>query len=48
MFSGTTWAQEMIWLIANDLNLKEAEKFIDERFPVLELALIYTRINCES
>ncbi|KAF5277397.1 hypothetical protein FQA39_LY06210 [Lamprigera yunnana] len=35
--SGTTWAQEMIWLVANDLNYKGAKVFVDERFPVLEM-----------
>ncbi|KAF5277396.1 hypothetical protein FQA39_LY06209 [Lamprigera yunnana] len=44
--SGTTWAQEMIWLIANDLNYEGAKVFVDERFPVLELgASHYTMKN---
>ncbi|KAF5277395.1 hypothetical protein FQA39_LY06208 [Lamprigera yunnana] len=37
--SGTTWAQEMIWLIANDLNYEGAKVFVDERFPILEAAI---------
>ncbi|KAF5277393.1 hypothetical protein FQA39_LY06206 [Lamprigera yunnana] len=36
--SGTTWSQEMIWLIVNDLNYEGAKVFVDARFPVLELA----------
>ncbi|XP_055627574.1 luciferin sulfotransferase-like [Toxorhynchites rutilus septentrionalis] len=36
--SGTTWCQEMIWLICNDLNYeKAAGSKLRERFPFLEL-----------
>jgi len=36
--SGTTLAQELIWLLANDLNFDEAKKrLLTERFPFLEL-----------
>ncbi|KAK4881811.1 hypothetical protein RN001_005130 [Aquatica leii] len=35
--SGTTWAQELIWLILNDLNYDGAKAFVDERVPVLEM-----------
>ncbi|KAF5277391.1 hypothetical protein FQA39_LY06204 [Lamprigera yunnana] len=38
--SGTTWSQEMIWLIANDLNYEGAKVFVNERFPILEFAAI--------
>ncbi|KAF5277389.1 hypothetical protein FQA39_LY06202 [Lamprigera yunnana] len=38
--SGTTWSQEMIWLIANDLNYEGAKVFVNERFPLLEFATI--------
>lgn len=34
--TGTTWTQEMIWLISNDLDFKGAEQLLDERFPFLE------------
>lgn len=35
--SGTTWTQEMIWLICNDLNYEAAKaKDIRERFPYFE------------
>ena len=37
MKSGTTWTQEMTWLIANDLDYKAAGRIrIDKRFPFLE------------
>ncbi|KAF5292702.1 hypothetical protein FQR65_LT11170 [Abscondita terminalis] len=36
--SGTTWAQEMIWLIVNDLDYEGAAAFVDERIPVLEMS----------
>ncbi|KAF5292701.1 hypothetical protein FQR65_LT11169 [Abscondita terminalis] len=36
--SGTTWSQEMIWIIANDLNYEGAKLFVDERIPVIELS----------
>lgn len=35
--SGTTWTQDMIWLICNDLDYDTATKvFLDDRFPFLE------------
>lgn len=35
--SGTTWTQEMIWLICNNLNYETAtEKELFSRFPFLE------------
>ena len=35
--SGTTWTQEMIWLISNNLNFKRAKKIpLTRRFPFLE------------
>ncbi|KAF5307588.1 hypothetical protein FQR65_LT18387 [Abscondita terminalis] len=36
--SGTTWAQEMIWLIANDLDYEGAKVFVDARVPVIEMS----------
>lgn len=39
--SGTTWTQEMIWLICNDLDYETASnKMLFERFPMLEYFLI--------
>ncbi|KAF2881052.1 hypothetical protein ILUMI_25120 [Ignelater luminosus] len=36
--TGTTWCQEMIWLIGTDLNFEGArDRFIDERFPIIEV-----------
>ena len=35
--SGITWAQELVWLIANDLDFKTAKtKSISDRFPYFE------------
>ncbi|CAG9801248.1 unnamed protein product [Chironomus riparius] len=36
---GTTWAQEMIWMIGNDLDYETSAKTsLDERFPFLEMS----------
>jgi sulfotransferase len=35
--SGTTWTQEMIWLICNDLDYEKAQEItLNERFPFFE------------
>ena len=35
--SGTTWTQEMVWLICNDLDYKTAKTItLNERFPFFE------------
>jgi len=34
--SGTTWTQEMVWLIANDCDFIGAKTLLRERFPFLE------------
>jgi hypothetical protein len=35
--SGTTWTQEMVWCIANDLDFEAAKKTtLDERVPFFE------------
>lgn len=34
--TGTTWTQEMVWLLINDLNYKAAEKNLLKRSPQLE------------
>lgn len=36
VFLGTTWSQEMVWCIANDLDFEGAKQFLPERFPFLE------------
>lgn len=36
MRSGTTWTQEMIWCIGNDLDFEGAKLLLAERFPFLE------------
>ena len=38
--AGTTWTQEMVWLIGNDLDFKAAEEHLDKRFPHFELCTI--------
>lgn len=45
--SGTTLTQELIWLVANDLNFDEAHRrTLLERFPFLEYIIsIYKEIN---
>lgn len=40
--SGTSWAQEMVWLLSNDFNYKKASQTSQIfRFPLLELASLY-------
>ncbi|KAL0894133.1 hypothetical protein ABMA27_014170 [Loxostege sticticalis] len=40
--SGTTWTQELVWLIGNDFNYeKAAAKLLTERFPFLEGSLFF-------
>lgn len=39
MKSGTTWAQEMIWLIVNNLDYEGARQLLLNRFPLLETPL---------
>lgn len=34
--TGTTWTQEMVWCIANNVDLMAAEKLLLKRFPFLE------------
>lgn len=36
IFLGTTWIQEMVWLIQNNLNYKGAQEPVLKRFPYLE------------
>ncbi|CAH0723133.1 unnamed protein product, partial [Brenthis ino] len=39
--SGTTWTQEMVWLIENELDYKGAkERSLFERFPMLEITAL--------
>lgn len=34
--AGTTWTQEMVWLIGNDLNYEGAKTILPVRFPYFE------------
>ncbi|KAF2886676.1 hypothetical protein ILUMI_19497 [Ignelater luminosus] len=36
--AGTTWTQEMVWLIANNLDFEGAKKSLGDRFPFLEIS----------
>ncbi|CAK1545179.1 unnamed protein product [Leptosia nina] len=39
--SGTTWTQELVWMVANDLDYKTSKSIIlPERFPFLEHAMM--------
>ncbi|XP_078044572.1 sulfotransferase 1E1 isoform X1 [Augochlora pura] len=38
--SGTTWTQELVWLLANNLDIERAKKqLLAERFPFLEFSM---------
>lgn len=39
--TGTTWTQEMIWCIANDLDFERAKVRLSERFPFLEYSILF-------
>ncbi|CAH0382967.1 unnamed protein product [Bemisia tabaci] len=40
--SGTTWCQELIWLMKNDLDFKKSsESLLSERSPFFELSFLY-------
>ncbi|KAG8291804.1 aryl sulfotransferase activity protein [Homalodisca vitripennis] len=38
--TGTTWTQEMVWCIANDLNFEAAKAFLSVRFPFFEVVAL--------
>lgn len=46
--SGTTWTQEMVWLIANDCDFTGAKAFLRERFPFLEDKSLATEESLKS
>lgn len=47
--SGSTWSQEMIWLLNNDLDFKTAEKIrISERFLHLEVDICFKNLSFNS
>ncbi|KAF2893636.1 hypothetical protein ILUMI_12537 [Ignelater luminosus] len=41
--AGTTWTQEMVWMIANNLDFQGAKQSLRERFPFLEISTILKR-----
>uniref|UniRef100_A0A1Y1K298 Sulfotransferase domain-containing protein n=1 Tax=Photinus pyralis TaxID=7054 RepID=A0A1Y1K298_PHOPY len=46
--SGTTWLQELVWLVGNDLDYEGAKTFIGERFPFLETQAYVTEKSLEK
>ncbi|KAF5296677.1 hypothetical protein FQR65_LT10218 [Abscondita terminalis] len=38
--AGTTWTQEMVWLVGNDLDFEGAKEHLDKRFPHFELCTV--------
>ena len=38
---GTTWTQEMVWQVANHLDLEGGKVMLDERFPYLEAETLW-------
>ncbi|XP_011697199.1 PREDICTED: sulfotransferase 1 family member D1-like [Wasmannia auropunctata] len=47
--SGTTVTQELVWLVANDMNFDEAHrKYLVERFPHIEIGAIYDDITAKD
>ncbi|KAF2899022.1 hypothetical protein ILUMI_07154 [Ignelater luminosus] len=51
--TGTTWTQEMIWMIANNLDFEGGTESLDKRFPFLEISglfdheKVFAAIKCE-
>ncbi|XP_022902177.2 luciferin sulfotransferase-like [Onthophagus taurus] len=46
--AGTTWTQEMVWLIANDLDYEGAKVDLDYRFPFIEMNCLLTSLKDKS
>ncbi|PZC81679.1 hypothetical protein B5X24_HaOG212123 [Helicoverpa armigera] len=47
--SGTTWTQELVWLIANDLNYEKAAEIpLPQRYPFLDLFMFYVQDENEK
>ncbi|XP_033230911.1 luciferin sulfotransferase-like [Belonocnema kinseyi] len=43
--TGTTWTQEMVWCLANDLDFERGKVILQERFPFLELTSLWDYRN---
>ncbi|KAF5274102.1 hypothetical protein FQR65_LT04500 [Abscondita terminalis] len=39
--AGTTWTQEVVWMIANNVDFIGAQEHLDKRFPHLELCTLF-------
>ncbi|XP_026330644.1 sulfotransferase family cytosolic 1B member 1-like isoform X2 [Hyposmocoma kahamanoa] len=47
--SGTTWTQELVWLIVNDLDYRQAKAIpLMARYPFLELCMLYKKETIEK
>ena len=42
IYLGSTWAQEMIWLLGNNLDFEGAKQIQQIRSPLLELTAIFS------
>jgi len=42
---GTTWTQEMVWCICNNVDLEAATEDLDDRFPFLEFCCVFEMDN---
>lgn len=43
--AGSTWTQEMVWLLTNNLDYERAKQSVFERFPYVEFDLIYENVE---
>lgn len=43
--AGSTWTQEMVWLLTNNLDYDRAKQPVFERFPYVEFDLIYENVE---
>lgn len=45
--TGSTWAQEMVWLLGNHLNYEQAKQMQQLRAPLIELSALYSEDHYE-
>ncbi|KAF5291378.1 hypothetical protein FQA39_LY03529 [Lamprigera yunnana] len=41
--AGSTWTQEMVWLIENNIDSVDTQVILDERFPLFERSTLYNK-----
>ncbi|KAK4884744.1 hypothetical protein RN001_001015 [Aquatica leii] len=46
--AGTTWTQEVVWMIANNVDFHGAQEPLDKRFPHLELCTLFNFKKLEN